>query len=366
MIKNEDKKEKEDSRFSDVKEVIESMFLRKGYPKEKNFDGTVWFLKDDQEFHTKKQSHTPGQTNGNIMHDILIDLSQDRSLKNFSINVGKFAQRIALELYKSEKSKKQTELQKKDYNVEVMFNHIQVLLKEIDRLMFNTIEHVTNPCLSVVLDFVPQFARGKFSIKFILNELLSDGSERTSESTLPLDMTNGDIVSDSNTNNNLAFELISLNGIEKYKKESDHYSGINVNSFKFKILDSAFQPVAVSSEDMLLETIFLNHVEKFIDLSKKNIVLRYRPTFKILNNSYNNIEITMEVIFSINFQVRECILKQIYKIFNNLIVQHKHEVDKISKILNYFKDYSIKIKEYLEGNMENKEACMSCANCNIY
>jgi len=355
-----------DNRYLDIYEVFETIFKKKGYNKDETFDKDVWFLKYDEEFQSRKrQSNTPGQQTGNIIHDMIMELSRDKNLNNFNVSVEKFIEKITLELLECEKVKSETELQKKDYNAEVVSNHIQVYLQEIERLRNITVEHVTSPCLSIAIDSVPQFARGKFKIKMILTELLSDGAESISENSLPLDLTKKDINSnDSSSNKNLDFEIVSINGITKYKKEGYHYSGINVNSFKFLIIDSEKNIIGESSEDFMLE-IFLNNVDKFTDLSKNNIILPYRPCFTSSNKSNLTIDVKMAILFSINFQVRECILKQIHKIFTTLIASNKQERDKIEKILNYFPDYKPKIQSILEGK-DVKDECLSCAKCNIF
>ncbi len=353
--------------FDEIVDILDSMFKNNaGLPKDKTFNRSIWFLKDNPEYlNAIKPNQTPGDTTGNIMHDIILELSEQNSLKDFNIKVQNFNEKVTLELLESHKIINETDIQKKDYNAEVISNHILVHLKEIEKKRCTNIEQVKNPCLSIAIDHIPQFARGKFHLKLILTELLYDGSERISENNIPVDLSKKEIIfSDNSGSKKMDFEMIPLHGIENYKAEGYHYSGINVSSFKFVLHDSDFKVLAESSEDYMLE-ILLNNVDSFTDLSKNNITLPYRPTFTTVNKNVREINVKFLILFYVNYQVRDCLLKQIYKIFTTLIISNKQERDKIKKLLSYFKDYSSKIMSILDGRAE-KDHCMSCTNCNVF
>ena len=110
-MKEHDKLHKNDLRFTDLTEIFETMFNKKGYSKDKLFNQTVWFLKDDDDFLAKKnKSMTPGVQTGNFIHDTIIDLSKQKNLTSFSVPVGAFIERLSLELLECEDEVESNEL----------------------------------------------------------------------------------------------------------------------------------------------------------------------------------------------------------------------------------------------------------------
>ncbi len=359
--------ESKNAKYDEIMDIFDCMFRKhSGLLKDNTFNPSIWFLKDDREFHqAKKENVTPNQQTGNIIHDIILELSTEKNLKLFRVKVLDYCERLTNELLESEKAKRDSELQKKDYNAYVVSGNIQAKLREIEKVRITVPDPVSDSSLTIAVDNVPQFEKGKFKLKLLLTEVNSSGKENVNEQLIPIDLTNGEIqFAEAFSLKKIKFDSTNLSGIESYNVEGYHYSGVNIHSFKFLLLNNENNVLSESTEDYLLE-FFLNNVESFMDLSKSHVVITYRPSFSSLHNRYREVNIKFAIMFSVDYQIRDCILKQVYKIFTTLLATNKHEKDKIRKILSYYPEYSEKIQSVLEGRSD-KGNCTSCNNCILF
>jgi hypothetical protein len=396
---------------SEISQKFEKIFKNHGYFPRDNFDGRIWFLRDDQTFKSYAsylENYNKGLTplQSNKLIELIAELNENtenrKDLSSININVEKFISRISEILIETQKIIQRSEQTIKEYNAHFKLNmiteNLKILKERIEKKGYNPENKFVSKMKTTVAR-MDNFPRGEYKIdikvlEFLVNSnpkldgnssTLSGGEERHSSQISQSSVINtkniklknnikikeeNEIINFKNLNKpsdfqfeDYEFAVFENKSLEDLFKHHS-YSGSTFSNFKLKCTKISKEDIYESKTEYFLD-LMLIFVEDLYDISKDNFHKNLHIKVKRANASYkeeDNMVIVLELYIELDDLTRSGIMKRVAEIFKGVIDTKRMNEEIIDDIMEvYFQEISETVKATLfKAPEEKRDNCCSC------
>lgn len=410
MLKNDDSEMKKDKKFSEMKEIFEKLFRTKAYSSNDRFTADVWFLKPD--FKTLGEGLSEELENENKMIRLLKRLSgnpsnsqnqselEDFGLRDISVKVGDFIDKVCSIIYTSHKMCERCDEQISEYKayerkhsleekIKILYQRIAKETNENSNLYNNSSSSMKklseslhfyglgSSTLEVSLYRLEYLPQGEYSFDFLYKELDIEDPTIMHEVEAKLKGDKKIILQSTGQIVNIAESVDSTFGKFLLKALTDEdasmseSSGSNFHAFRL-VMHKDGEVYAESQYEHFVDTLLV-FTEELLDISRAKFSAKYKVTLsvpeKILMEKSLSIpeyDIVLDLTFSLSNELRLSILKRIKEVFcANITLKNYHD-GIIAEILDrYFLEISEKVKFILSSKPQGENSC-DCAKCRIF
>ena len=393
-------KELNDLRLTLLCQKLEKYFIVKGYKPNSNFDHRIFFLKNDQTFHSLIQNQTPypNYDKSNKLLEILSEVNRGNDLRNLYVNTQEFTNKLSKTINDANFSIQLSDIYIKKNGILENTAKINELLNILNKQIKVKNNPNNKSKLIAYIISMNNFKSGAYRLVLNINTSFEQESDLNETEKTNLNKNNPEnvyeifkevtlstknlitieegknsILFTSNYSNNQKEEepenkseeyiFTFLNKDYKNYLVDKRYSGSTFSNFKLKI--SSTDGFYESKNEYILH-LLLSFIDDLCDLNKnkltKNIILKVYSESDYDKNDNKTVQI--ELNFELDDLTRLKFLNRInnlYQITLDNKIKNQMLIDEI--LSDYFPDIKESINDILTKEYESRESC--CSDCNI-